>query len=102
MRTFPLAPQLVIIRNLQWKRTRDRNLWLDAGYVGKEDMVTKCGMNPIICEKGYRNHPLTDEQKKNNREKSHTRCLVEHIFGFVEGAMNGSFVRSIGIIRAMA
>ena len=51
MRTFPLAPQLVIIRNLQWKRTRDRNLWLDAGYVGKEDVATKCGMNPIICEK---------------------------------------------------
>ena len=59
-------------------------------------------MIPIICEKGHKNQPLTDEQKKNNREKSHTRCLIEHIFGFVEGAMNGSLVRSIGIIRAMA
>ena len=27
---------------------------------------------------------------------------MEHIFGFIEGSMNGSFVRSIGIIRAKA
>ena len=77
-------------------------MWLDAGYVGKEDEVKKSGMNPIICEKGCRNHPLTEEQKLNNRKKSKTRCRVEHIFGFIEGAMNGSFVRSIGIVRAKA
>ncbi len=91
-----------VIEPLIEDKDKGQNLWLDAGYVGKEDDVTKCGMNPIICEKGYRNHPLTDEQKKSNREKSHTRCLIEHIFGFVEGAMNGSFVRSIGIVRAKA
>ena len=84
------------------EKDKGQNLWLDAGYVGKEDVVTKCGMIPVICEKGYRNNPLTDEQKKNNREKSRSRCLVEHIFGFVEGAMNGSLVRSIGMIRAKA
>ena len=77
-------------------------LFLDAGYVGKEDEVLAAGMIPIICEKGYRNHPLTDEQKANNRIKSSTRCRVEHIFGFIEGAMHGSFVRSIGIVRAKA
>ena len=37
-----------------------------------------------------------------NFSKSKTRCRVEHIFGFIEGAMNGSFVRSIGIVRAKA
>ena len=31
-----------------------------------------------------------------------TSFCVEHIFGFIEGAMNGSFVRSIGIVRAKA
>ena len=59
-------------------------------------------MNPVICEKGHRNNPLTDAQKQNNRTQSQTRCLVEHIFGFVECAMNGSFVGSIGLIRAEA
>lgn len=91
-----------VIEPLIEEKDKGQDLWLDAGYVGKEDIVTKCGMNPVICEKGYKNRPLTDEQKKNNREKSHTRCLIEHVFGFVEGAMNGSFVRSIGIVRAKA
>ena len=44
--------------------------------------------------------PLTDEQKQNNRIKSKDRCRIEHIFGFVERAMNDSLVRSIGMMRA--
>ena len=64
--------------------------------------VKECVMNPVICEKGHRNNPLTDEQKQNNHIKSKDRCRIEHIFGFVEGAMNGSLVRSIGMMRAKA
>ena len=37
-----------------------------------------------ICEKGYRNHPLTEEQKESNRKKSSIRSRVEHVFGFEE------------------
>ena len=59
-------------------------------------------MNPIICKKGHRNNPLTDELKQNNRVKSKDRCRIEHFFGFVEGAMNGSLVCSIGMMRAKA
>ena len=81
---------------------KGQNLNLDAGYVGKEDEVEKHGMNPIICEKGSKGHPLTEEQIKNNREKSKVRCRVEHVYGFIEGAMHGSLVRSIGIVRAAA
>ena len=33
-------------------------------------------MNPVICEKGHRNNPLTDEQKQNNRIKSKDRCRI--------------------------
>lgn len=48
-------------------------------------------MNPIICEKGRRNHPLTEKQKAENRRKSKTRCLVEHVFGFEEQSMHGPY-----------
>ena len=65
------------------------------------DIFEKCGMNPIVCEKSYKTHPLTEKQKKNH-ENSHSRCLIEHIFGFVERAMTGPLVRSIGMIRAKA
>ena len=65
-------------------------------------MQRKYGLKDEICEKGYRGKPLTDEQKQNNRIKSKDRCRIEHIFGFIEGAMNGSLVRSIGMVRAKA
>ena len=55
-----------------------------------------------IHEKGYRNSPLTEEQKQNNKEKSKVRARVEHIFRFIENSMNGSYIRSIGITRATA
>lgn len=91
-----------VIKPLIEDKDKGQDLYLDAGYESKDDIVRESGMNPVICEKGHRNNPLTDEQKQNNRTKSQTRCLVEHIFGFVEGAMNGSFVRSIGMMRAKA
>lgn len=91
-----------VIQPLLEGSDRGQDLYLDAGYEAKEDVVKENGMNPIICEKGHRNHPLTDEQKRNNRTKSKARCRIEHIFGFIEGAMNGSLVRSIGMVRAKA
>lgn len=76
--------------------------WLDAGYVGTENGFAKRGVTPIICEKGFRGHPLSDEQKQNNRTKSKVRCRVEHVFGFIERSMGGLVFRGIGIVRARA
>lgn len=91
-----------VIEPLIEENDKGQDLYLDAGYESREDVVAACGMNLVICEKGHRNNPLTNEQKKNNREKSKTRCKIEHIFGFIAGAMNGSLVRSIGMTRAKA
>ena len=55
-----------------------------------------------IHEKGYRNTPLTEEQKESNCVKSKVRARIEHIFGFIENNTNGSFIRTIGIKRATA
>ena len=91
-----------VIEPLIEGKDKGQDLFLDAGYESKDEIVRKKGMNPIICEKGHRNNPLTDEQKQSNRIKSKDRCRIEHIFGFIEGAMNGSLVRSIGMMRAKA
>ncbi len=82
-------------------------------------------MENKVHEKGYRNKPLTEEQKKSNTEKSKIRARVEHVlnslnigctstkskqvlfcirfaqyFGFMEQSMNGLKIKSIGIARA--
>lgn len=38
--------------------------WLDAGYVGTEGDFVNKSVTPIICEKGFRGHPLDEEQNK--------------------------------------
>ena len=91
-----------VISQLITDKDKGQRLYLDAGYEGREDVVKANAMRPVICEKGHRNHPLTKKQKKRNRKKSRRRCRVEHVFGFIEGAMHGSFVRTIGIARAKA
>lgn len=79
-------------------------LYADSAYTGEEQekLYKKKKVINKVHEKGYRNKPLTDEQKASNKEKSKTRVRVEHIFGFVENSMNGSFIRTIGIVRAKA
>jgi len=52
--------------------------------------------------KGYKNSPLTDQQKESNKEKSKTRARIEHVFGFMEMSMNGMYLYVIGIKRVNA
>ncbi|MDR3327070.1 MAG: transposase, partial [Prevotellaceae bacterium] len=56
-------------------------------------------ITPKIIEKAFKNKPLTDEQKENNRLKSRTRSRVEHIYGFITNSMGDFFMRSIGFQR---
>jgi IS5 family transposase len=77
-----------------------QKLFADSAYVGQEEAVEKAKMENLIHEKGYKNKPLTEEQKEENRGKSRIRARVEHIFGFVETSMHGSYMRCIGIKRA--
>lgn len=79
----------------------DEVFYADSAYWNREiaeNLPENCENQ--ICEKGQRNHPLTEEQKKNNNTKSKIRCRIEHIFGFMTNSMNGINIRSIGINRA--
>ena len=79
----------------------DKAVFADSAYSSEkiaENLPKNCDNQ--ICEKGYRNHPLTEEQKENNKKKSKIRCRIEHIFGFMTNSMNGITIRSIGIDRA--
>ena len=75
-------------------------LHADSAYVGQGDILAKWGMSDEICEKGFRGHPLTAEQKESNRKKSSIRSRVEHVFGIEEGSMNRLTTRNVGLVRA--
>jgi transposase, IS5 family len=88
------------LEELLSEKDAGQKIFADSAYVGQENAVEKAKMDNFIHEKGYKNRPLTDEQKENNRGKSRIRARVEHIFGFVETSMHGSYMRCIGIKRA--
>lgn len=93
-----------VIEGLLTEKDEKQPLYADSAYTGEEQEKVykkKKVINKVI-EKGCRNKPLTGQQKANNKEKSRTRSRVEHIFGFVENSMNGSFIRTIGFARAKA
>jgi|WetSurMetagenome_2_1015567.scaffolds.fasta_scaffold179132_1 transposase, IS5 family len=82
----------------------DQDFYGDSAYTGieQEKIIDEIQMKNCVIEKGYKNKPLTDEQKARNKEKSKIRVRVEHVYGFIENSMNGSFIKSIGLERAEA
>jgi IS5 family transposase len=90
------------IEKLLTENDEGQPFYADSAYTGdaRELVYEKKKIINRVNEKGYRNKPLTEEQKASNKEKSKTRARIEHIFGFVENSMNGSILRTIGIVQA--
>ncbi len=88
--------------NLFDSKDKEQEFYADSAYSGKEQekIISEKEVINKVHEKGYRNKPLTDEQKAKNKIKSKIRVRVEHIFGFMENSMNGMQIRSIGFKRA--
>lgn len=84
------------------EKDKGQPLYADSAYTGddQERSISKVEMINKVHEKGYKNKPLTEAQKESNKNKSKYRARVEHIFGFVQTSMKGTYIRSIGIARA--
>jgi len=79
---------------------KDKRIYGDSAYTGEEvqSCIPKTTKNRIH-EKGYRDHPLTKTQERNNTEKSRIRVRVEHVFARIN-QFGGMFIRTIGKERA--
>ena len=79
-------------------------VWADEAYRSEEMEAKLCAQNlkSHIHRKGNRDKPLTEQAKGSNRTKSTVRVRVEHIFGAQTNDMDGTLVRTIGLVRAKA
>ncbi len=77
-------------------------VWADSAYrsVAIEGLLAALNFISHIHERAYRNRPLTEDQETANKERSHTRARVEHVFGAWVMQMGGKLLRSIGLERA--
>ena len=76
---------------------QDNVAYGDSAYPGLE---LPEGVANEICEKGNRNHPLTEEQKQRNHRKAKLRCRVEHVFAGMVQMIGGTSVRSKNLSHA--
>ena len=92
------------LENILDPRNDSQDTWADSAYRSDEQeaRLKKNGFTSHIHERAYRNKPLTPEQEAANKERSRVRVRVEHVFGHIETAMNGCYVRTIGMARAKA
>jgi IS5 family transposase len=76
-------------------------IYADSAYSTPDILaeVARKKMKNKICEKGYRNKPLTKFQIKRNRNCSKIRVRVEHVFGDM-WHYGGDSLRTIGKARA--
>lgn len=81
-----------------------KNLHGDSAYSGEpcEKIIEKFGAIPKINGKGYRNHKLTESEKRMNKRLSKIRARVEHVFGHMTESMGGLVIRCVGMIRSAA
>lgn len=93
-----------LVENLLDDSDTGHELYADSAYSGEPiaKILKNRSIKNCILEKGTRKAPLTEEQNANNKTKSKVRVRVEHVFGFVENSMKGSFIRTIGEKRARA
>ena len=80
----------------------DPEEYADSAYRSEERIAKReaLGKVPHFQEKGTRGHPLTEEQKQANRERSKVRSRVEHVFGAKKQRAGNLILRTIGIARA--
>jgi len=74
-------------------------VWADSAYRSEtiEAVLELLQFESHIHERAYRNHPLSEQQRADNRERSKIRAKVEHVFGNWTMTMGGKLVRSIGL-----
>ena len=85
---------------------KDQIVYADSAYMGEKLEAAMSAVNEnlelMIIRRGTRNHPLSEEVKVANKEKSRIRVRVEHVFGIMTVSMGGMIIRTIGKKRAKA
>ena len=90
-----------VLWDLVTEKDRGQGLWADSAYKSADidPRLANLGIENHIHEKGTSVRALDEIQKRHNRDKSKIRCLIEHVFGFMENSMNGPELEYIGKAR---
>lgn len=76
-------------------------VYADSAYKSQkhDELLSQAKINNQIHEKGYRNRPLTETQKRLNSQKSQTRNTVERVFAHLKKHYGMSKARHLGLMQ---
>jgi|TARA_B100000315_G_C14487013_1_gene545659 IS5 family transposase len=79
----------------------EESVWGDKAYSKKGDKqkARSSGIYYGVLDKGKRNHPLGDKQKKRNKQKSKVRTAVEHPFLYIKERLGYKVARAKTHVR---
>jgi IS5 family transposase len=91
----------VLHQLLEPARDKGQAVYADKGYTSWDNdfAIRGLGMKSRIMKKAVRNAPLTEKDKEWNQSISKIRARVEHVFGYIEIAMNRMYLRAKGLMR---
>ena len=80
---------------------RETRVWGDSAYAGQGQVLRERapGAQDFIHRKGRRNRPLTEDERRGNRTKSHVRAKVEHVFGVMKRRFGFTRLRYKGLSK---
>jgi len=86
------------------KSNTGAEVWADSAYRSAEieAKLEAQGYKSRVHRRARRNRPLSQREQAGNTTRSRVRARVEHVFGHQHTSMGGTFVRTIGIVRARA
>jgi len=82
--------------------TVDPEVWTDSAYRSEETEAVLQHAEYVshLHEQGRKDRPLTEAQKRRNRERARVRSRVEPVVGCQHNRMGGQWIRTIGLARA--
>ena len=79
----------------------ERRVYGDSAYTGQRNQLNMQApeAKDFTHKRGRRNHPLTEKERKANRNKSKIRPRVEHVFGIIKHQFGYRKVRYKGLLK---
>ena len=89
---------------INWSETKDKlktvgEVYADSAYANKLNGKKLGKQNNKILHRAYRNKPLTQQQKQDNKQRSSIRYIVERAFGLLKQHHGLGKARHLGLER---
>jgi IS5 family transposase len=94
--------KLLDVEKTEYRLKTCGQIYADSAYANKKNNEKLGKQNNKVLHRAYRNTPLTDKQKQENKQRSSIRYIVERTFGLLKQHHGLGKARYLGLERNKA